>query len=177
MQIETRSFPNSLAATLATLPSMSPVPPAPFFVEPQILLALEGALQILPSVSIVSAALVIAALGAIGGLVNCAIAGEFALPHIDREAKVWRPGWIGNVVVGAVAAPVIWGIYGPLAGHAITGADKIDLTLAQVFVSVVIGLGGGRILTLEAQKQAERVAKNNITKLVEESIVESEDQK
>jgi hypothetical protein len=137
----------------------------------------KAALQILPSVSIVSAALVIAALGAIGGLVNCAIAGEFALPHIDREAKVWRPGWIGNVVVGAVAAPVIWGIYGPLAGHAITGADKIDLTLAQVFVSVVIGLGGGRILTLEAQKQAERVAKNNITKLVEESIVESEDQK
>jgi hypothetical protein len=137
----------------------------------------KAALQILQSVSIVSAALVIAALGAIGGLVNCAIAGEFALPHIDREAKVWRPGWIGNVVVGAVAAPVIWGIYGPLAGHAITGADKIDLTLAQVFVSVVIGLGGGRILTLEAQKQAERVAKNNITKLVEESIVESEDQK
>jgi hypothetical protein len=44
-------------------------------------------------------------------------------------------------------------------------------------VSVVIGLGGGRILTLEAQKQAERVAKNNITRLVEESIVESEDQK
>jgi hypothetical protein len=156
---------------------MSLIPSAPFFDELQILLALDGALQILPSVSIVSAALVIAALGAIGGLVNCAIAGEFALPHIDREAKVWRPGWIGNVVVGAVAAPVIWGIYGPLAGHAITGADKIDLTLAQVFVSVVIGLGGGRILTLEAQKQAERVAKNNITRLVEESIVESEDQK
>jgi len=32
MEIETRSSPNSLAATLAALPSMSPVPPAPFFV-------------------------------------------------------------------------------------------------------------------------------------------------
>ena len=127
--------------------------------------------------SIIWAALVIAGLGAVGGLVNSAIAGEFALPHIDREAKVWRPGWIGNVVVGAVAAPVIWGIYGPLAGHAITGSDKIDLTLAQVFVSIVIGLGGGRILTLEAQKQAERVAKNNVTEMIEESIVESEDEK
>ena len=127
--------------------------------------------------SIVVAAFVIAGLGAIGGLVNCAIAGEFALPHIDREAKIWRPGWIGNVVVGAVAAPVIWGIYGPLAGHAINGTDKIDLTVAQLFVSVVIGIGGGRILTLEAQKQSVRVAKNNVTELVEESIIEGEDEK
>ena len=85
---------------------------------------------------------------------------------MDRKRRRWCGCCPGDL-----------GIYGPLAGHAITGADKIDLTLAQVFVSVVIGLGGGRILTLEAQKQAERVAKNNITKLVEESIVESEDQK
>src|SRR5438477_10902478 len=114
---------------------------------------------ILTTTGMLVALLVIAGLGAVGGLVNCAIAQEFALPHIDREAKVWRPGWIGNVVVGAVAAPVIWGMYGPLAGHAINAADKLDLTLAQVFVSVVIGLGGGGILTVEAQKQAERVAK------------------
>jgi plasmid stabilization system protein ParE len=32
-QIETRSFPNSLAATLAVLPSMSPVPPVSFFLS------------------------------------------------------------------------------------------------------------------------------------------------
>jgi hypothetical protein len=127
-------------------------------------------------VSIIWAALIIAGLGAVGGLVNCAIAGEFALPRVDRDAKVWRPGWIGNVVIGAVAAPVIWGIYGPLAGHTVTGTDNIDLTLAQLFVSIVIGIGGGRILTLEAQKQAERVAKNNVTELVEDSIVEGEDQ-
>jgi hypothetical protein len=126
--------------------------------------------------TVVAAAAVIAGLGALGGLVNCAIAGEFALPHIDRQAKVWRPGWIGNVVVGAVAAPVIWGIYGPLAGHSVTGTEAIELTLAQVFISIVIGLGGGRILTLEAQKQAERVAKNNVTQMVEENIEESEDQ-
>jgi plasmid stabilization system protein ParE len=30
-QIETRLFPTSLAATLAALPSMSPVPSAPFY--------------------------------------------------------------------------------------------------------------------------------------------------
>jgi hypothetical protein len=126
--------------------------------------------------TVVAAAVVIGGLGAVGGLVNCAIAGEFALPHMDRQAKVWRPGWIGNVVVGAVAAPVIWGIYGPLAGRSITGTEPIELTLAQVFISIVIGLGGGRILTLEAQKQSERVAKNFVTEMVEENIEEREDQ-
>src|SRR5205814_882268 len=83
----------------------------------------------------------------------------------------WRPGWIGNVVAGAIAAPVIWGIYGPLAGRSITAPEPIELTLIQAFTSIVIGFGGGRILTLEAQKQAERVAKNNVTELVEKSIV------
>jgi hypothetical protein len=99
------------------------------------------------------------------------------LPHIDREAKVWRPGWIGNVVAGAVAAPVIWGIYGPLASRSITSSEPIEITLIQAFTAIVIGLGGGRILTLEAQKQAERVAKNNVTELVEESILDGEDEK
>jgi len=122
------------------------------------------------------AILVIAGLGAVGGLVNCAVAGEFRLPHIDRDAKVWRPGWIGNVVAGAIAAPVIWGMYGPLASRSITTPEPIELTLIQAFTSIVVGFGGGRILTLEAQKQAERVAKNNVTELVEESIVEGEDQ-
>jgi hypothetical protein len=126
--------------------------------------------------SIFYAILVIAGLGAVGGLVNCAVAGEFALPHVDRDAKVWRPGWIGNVVAGAIAAPVIWGIYGPLAGRSITAPEPIELTLIQAFTSIVIGFGGGRILTLESQKQAERVAKNNVTELVEDSIVEGEDQ-
>jgi hypothetical protein len=126
--------------------------------------------------SIFYAILVIAGLGALGGLVNCAVAGEFALPHVDRDAKVWRPGWIGNVVAGAIAAPVIWGIYGPLAGRSITAPEPIEITLIQAFTSIVIGFGGGRILTLEAQKQAERVAKNNVTELVEESILEEEDQ-
>jgi hypothetical protein len=126
--------------------------------------------------SIFYAIFVIAGLGAVGGLVNCAVAGEFALPHVDRDAKVWRPGWIGNVVAGAIAAPVIWGIYGPLAGRSIITAEPIDLTLIQAFTSIVIGFSGGRILTLEAQKQAERVAKNNVTELVEESIIEGDDQ-
>lgn len=108
--------------------------------------------------------LLIAVVGAVGGVANCAITGEFVLPQFDREAKAWRPGWVGNVVVGAVAAVVVWGVNGPLAGYDIlAGSDeKLHLTLAQLLSSIGVGLGGGNILTQLAQKQAERVAKETL---------------
>src|SRR2546430_12774558 len=59
--------------------------------------------------------LLIAGCGAVGGIVNCAISGEFNYPGFDAAAKVWRPGLIGNGLVGAVAAVVVLGIYCPLA--------------------------------------------------------------
>src|SRR2546430_9557680 len=66
--------------------------------------------------------LLIAGCGAVGGIVNCAISGEFNYPRFDAAAKVWRPGLIGDVLVGAVASAVVWGIYGPLAsGRLLTG--------------------------------------------------------
>lgn len=103
----------------------------------------------------------IAGLGAVGGIINCAISGEFKFPQFDREAKVWRPGWIGNLLVGAVAAVVVWGIYGPLASYDFLEPKpaQLHLTLAQLLSSLVIGLSGGKILTLMAEKQAESVSK------------------
>src|SRR5436305_15350400 len=71
-------------------------------------------LIILTTMSLLVALLVIAGLGAVGGLENWAIAQLVAVPDMGREAKVWRAGWIGNVVAGEVAAPVICGMYGPL---------------------------------------------------------------
>ena len=43
----------------------------------------------------------------------------------------------------------------------------MHLTLGQLMSSVVIGLGGGNILTQYAQKQADRVAIENLTAAVE----------
>jgi len=34
--------------------------------------------------------LLIAGCGAVGGIVNCAISGEFNYPRFDAAAKVWR---------------------------------------------------------------------------------------
>jgi len=106
----------------------------------------------------------IAGLGALGGIANCAITGEFALPQFDRANKVWRPGWIGNVIVGAIAAVVVGGMYGPLAQFVINGTAQAvpQLTVAQLLGAVVVGLGGGNILTQLAQRQAERLAKDNL---------------
>src|SRR5438045_9538388 len=99
--------------------------------------------------------LLIAGCGAVGGIVNCAISGEFNYPQFDAAAKVWRPGWIGNVLVGAVASVVVWGIYGPLASvDLLTGEMAgVRLTVAQLLTSLVIGLSGVRSLRLRSETQ------------------------
>src|SRR6184192_1160783 len=108
--------------------------------------------------------LLIGGCGAVGGIVNCAISGEFNYPRFDAAAKVWRPGWIGNVLVGAVASVVVWGIYGPLASvDLLTGEMAVvRLTVAQLVTSLVIGLSGGKILTLMAEKQAATISKDQL---------------
>src|SRR5207237_2586435 len=108
--------------------------------------------------------LLIAGCGAIGGIVNCAISGEFNYPRFDAAAKVWRPGWIGNVLVGAVASVVVWGIYGPLASYDLLTGEMtgVHLTVAQLLTSLVIGLSGGKILTLMAEKQAATISKDQL---------------
>jgi hypothetical protein len=112
--------------------------------------------------------LLIAGCGAIGGIVNCAISGEFNYPRFDFAAKVWRPGWIGNVLVGAVASVVVWGIYGPLASFDLLAGEMtgVHLTVAQLLTSLVIGLSGGKILTLMAEKQAATISKDQLAAAV-----------
>ena len=104
--------------------------------------------------------LLVAGMGALGGIINCAIAGEFVLPQFDKATGVWRPGWIGNVLVGLVAALVVWGANGPHASldivKVLSQSVPLTFTLANLVSSIVIGLGGGNILTQMAKLQAER---------------------
>ncbi len=72
----------------------------------------------------------IALLGGVGGVLNCAVTGEFVLPSFgtaksDRRKKAWRPGWIGNVITGAGAAVFVGMVYGPL-GQVALNALKPD---------------------------------------------------
>ena len=121
--------------------------------------------------------LCVAGAGALGGLANCALEKEFHLPHLWAKGKIWRPGWIGNVLVGAVAAIAVWGIYGPLASYDLakgTGPE-ISLTVFQLASSIIAGLSGGKILTLMAQRDAEKVAKDKFADMLKESLQKQAD--
>ncbi|HEY3054478.1 MAG TPA: hypothetical protein VGK31_00960 [Thermoanaerobaculia bacterium] len=94
---------------------------------------------------IYAVAILVCVCGGIGGFVNALLAGDLHLPH--REGNVYSPGWIGNVVIGAIAALVFWGLYGPMAKVAVIGSTQsgvpIAFTVAELAGSVVTRIGGG----------------------------------
>jgi hypothetical protein len=57
--------------------------------------------------------LMIIGAGFLGGVINTVLAGEgFKLPRKEQLRngnQIWHPGFIGNLLVGAAAAVVIWG--------------------------------------------------------------------
>jgi hypothetical protein len=110
--------------------------------------------------------LVIAGAGAVGGLFNALLTDNgFVLPkYVDADpARIWKPGFLGNLIIGAAAAFVTWGLYGRWAGAVIGGASpgstpaKFYETLAGFTGAFLAGVGGARILTSEVDKQILRV--------------------
>jgi len=106
----------------------------------------------------------VAVFGAIGGFVNCLIAGELVLPQFDKKTRIWRLGLLGNVLVGSVAALVMWGMHGPLSNFDLVNGSVADMhaTVSQLLASIVVGLGGGNILTQMAQRQAESITAESL---------------
>jgi hypothetical protein len=104
--------------------------------------------------------------GALGGLINALMTDNgFLLPKVEKVENltgIFRPGYLGNVLVGAVAAVVSWGLYGPLSPYYIVGSEQalaanalpeeIGLTLASLVGAILIGMGGARWLTSEVDK-------------------------
>jgi hypothetical protein len=114
--------------------------------------------------------LYVAIAGAVGGVVNSLLTDNgFLLPKAEPAGSgtIYRPGWIGNVIVGTVAAVVSWGLYGPFASYyvAVTGeveasasSDPIGLTLSSVVGAILIGIGGARWLTSAVDEKLLRAA-------------------
>ena len=107
--------------------------------------------------------------GIVGGLLNCAMTGEFVMPKIDPLTRIWKVGWIGNVFIGGLSALVVWGMNGPLANFDIFSPNTVSLTLtvSQIVSNILVGMGGGNIITQMAQKQAERYAKDTLASTLE----------
>ena len=101
-----------------------------------------------------------AAAGCAGGFVNSLLTEEIKLPRRDDAANIYRPGVIGNIIVGGVAAIVFWGLYGRLSQFALLGPASAalpaaaSLTVGELAGSLVTGLGGGRLLTAEVTRRA-----------------------
>ena len=103
-------------------------------------------------------------MGAIGGVVNALLSDNgFFLPKsltVDGQ-KIVRPGFLGNVLIGAVSAFVSWALYGPLASFVISGLPngapqnseiQAGVTLSSLGGAVLIGIAGSRWLTNEIDK-------------------------
>ena len=89
----------------------------------------------------------------VGGLANAYIQdGGFKLPGFQTLAdgeRILKPGFIGNMFVGAIAAVVMWGLYGtpkPAAGVQWQWAG-------HVAASILAGVGGSRVLTAQVEKR------------------------
>ncbi len=116
--------------------------------------------------------LIVSGAGALGGLTNCLLAGEFALPHSDVGRRVWNPGWISKIFIGAIAAVVIWGAYGPAASYDLVSGQlgEFHLTMAQLISSFLVGVSGAKILATVAQKEAERISKVDLAKTLNDVL-------
>jgi hypothetical protein len=104
---------------------------------------------------------VVVAAGALGGAINALMTDNgFRLPKWDEVggARIWRPGWIANVVVGLSAAAVSWGLYGPYANDVLVGTQSSTtpqnfiLTLSSVVGAFLVGIGGSRYLTSQVMR-------------------------
>jgi hypothetical protein len=118
----------------------------------------------------------VAILGMAGGLTNCFLAGGFTSPQSDTKGKVWKPGWIENIVIGGIAAVVVWCFYGPASSYDLVKDGVIDfhLPVAQIASSILVGISGAKILTTMAQRQAERAAKIDLAKVLEDILKSKE---
>lgn len=115
-------------------------------------------------------AVVIIVCGGIGGFANALNAGDLHLPH-RQPGNVYSPGWIGNVIIGAVAALVLWGLYGPMAKVVLIGDSAstvhISMTFADVAGAILTGIGGARILSNEVEKKAMARTQKNLAEFTE----------
>jgi len=108
--------------------------------------------------------------GAVGGIVNALLTDNgFMLPKaaVTDGQSILRPGFLGNMFIGAVAAGISWGLYGPLATYTLMGSEKamannppegIWLSVSSFVGAVLIGISGARWLTNEVDKTLLRAA-------------------
>ena len=118
--------------------------------------------------SVAFALMIVFAAGCVGGAVNALLSDNgFVLPRPETTSgmRIVRPGFLGNMLVGGVAAAISWGLYGPFAASFIAGgpvplpgAPAIGVTLSALVGAALIGVAGARWLSNEVDKRLLRAA-------------------
>jgi hypothetical protein len=100
---------------------------------------------------------VIAGAGAVGGIVNALLSSNgFVLPKISDA--ILQLGIIGNLLLGAFASVISWGLYGPLKDAVLLGTQPAsqlpaNLTVTAVVGAALAGAGGARVVSNEIDKK------------------------
>lgn len=111
----------------------------------------------------------IAAAGCVGGVLAALLSEDkgFAFPRFVKitlpddskiTTNVLRPGFLGLILIGAVAATLSWALYGPLANEVIIGTATASagtatgVTLAALGGAALVGAGGSKWLSSQVDQ-------------------------
>lgn len=105
--------------------------------------------------------------GAVGGIINAMVSDNgFIRPReeVAGDTSIIRPGFLGNILLGGVAAFISWGLYGAFSNAVVYGAvsgpgtGEISVSISTIAGAVLVGIGGARWLTNEVDKRLLRTA-------------------
>ncbi len=100
--------------------------------------------------------LAVAGFGALGGFANV-FAGDTGFHLPGTNDGIWRPGFLGVIVIGAIAALASWGSLksGTLFGGS---ASTLVFSTGDLANAIIIGFGGAKWLKSESDKTILRKA-------------------
>ena len=105
--------------------------------------------------------------GAVGGIVNALVSDNgFIKPSEETagDVVIIRPGFAGNILLGATAAFISWGLYGAFSNVVVWGAtsgigtEEVAVSISSIAGAVLVGIGGARWLSNEVDKKLLRTA-------------------
>ncbi len=119
----------------------------------------------------------LAVAGSVGGFLNAYFAYQgFVLwrkENLQGGGTIWMPGFLGNVVVGAITAIVLAALYSPLGAVKFAGSSgstDYDITLASLAGAVLSGLGGSRLLTQEVDRRYDALVKEQTAAAIKDLV-------